>query len=89
MGAIEISKDKIVSSIDKDTEIQYPYHWGAMAFQRDFLSQLNAEMPHTGYGIRECLDNNIHVDYHLTDGDYFDCGTFSEYRRYINFESFS
>jgi hypothetical protein len=89
VGAIEITKDQIVSSVDKDMKNQYPFHWGAMAFQRDFLSQLNVEMPHTGYGIRKCLDGNIHVDYHLTQGDYFDCGTFSEYKRYLNFKSFS
>jgi len=89
VGAIEIKNNKIVSSVDKDAMTQHPYHWGAMAFQRGFLSQLEVEMPHTGYGIKKCIENNVNVDYIFTDGEYFDCGTFSEYRRYINFMNFS
>jgi hypothetical protein len=83
VGAVEIQNQKIVSSIDKDVKVELPFHWGAMAFERKFFSLLEPEMPHTGYVIKKYIERHLDVAWHLTDGDYFDCGTFSEYRRFL------
>jgi hypothetical protein len=84
VGAVEIFQNKVVSSVDKNSEVKYLHHWGAMAFDRTFLELLNYEMPHTGYGIRKFIDARIDIDFFISEGKYFDCGTFSEYQRFIN-----
>ena len=83
VGAVKVDNQKIISSIDKDLHVEHPYHWGAMAFDRQFLSLLEPEMPHTGYVIKKYIEKDLDIAWHLTDGEYFDCGTFSEYRRFL------
>ena len=84
VGAVEIRNNKVIASMDKNSEISYPHHWGAMGFQRSFLNLLNFDMPHVGYGIQKCLEEGINIDFFVTPGQYFDCGTFGEYQRFIN-----
>lgn len=83
VGSIQVENQKITSSIDKDLHVTHPYHWGAMAFDRKFLTMLVPEMPHTGYVIKKYLEKNLDIAWHLTAGEYFDCGTFGEYRRFL------
>lgn len=87
VGIIEIQGDEIVESVDKSSSIFGKYHWGAMSFDRKFLGLLNFEMPHTGYGIRECIKQGIPIGFKITKGEYFDCGTFSEYKRFLMVET--
>lgn len=84
VGSVEIQGDKIIGSVDKSLEHSHPYHWGAMSFNRSFIDVLDIEMPHTGYGIRKCIEAKLSIDFFISTGQYFDCGTFSEYQRYIN-----
>jgi hypothetical protein len=83
VGAIEIQENRVVSTVDKDSNSNLKHHWGAMAFNREFLSLLKPEMPHTGYVIREYLERKMDLNYCIIDGEYFDCGTFPEYKRFI------
>jgi len=87
VGAVAIENRKIVSSVDKDLKTEHPYHWGAMAFDRQFLSLLEPEMPHTGYVISKYIEQDLEINWHLTQGEYFDCGTFAEYRRFLRINS--
>lgn len=84
VGSVQLKDGEIVDSVDKDVHSELPYHWGAMSFNRDFLRVLTPEMPHTGYGIRGFLENNDPITPILVKGEYFDCGTFGEYKRFIN-----
>jgi hypothetical protein len=84
VGSVQVENGKILASVDKDLNSEHPYHWGAMSFNRNFLALLNSEMPHTGYGIRKCLEKQMPITSVITKGEYFDCGTFGEYKRYIN-----
>jgi hypothetical protein len=83
VGSIKIENQKIVSSVDKDFTVEHQYHWGAMYFDRKFLDYLEPEMPHTGYVINKFLEKNFDIEWYLTEGEYFDCGTFEEYRRFL------
>ena len=83
VGAVEIIENNVVSAVDKDADFNHKYHWGAMAFKKDFLSLLTPEMPHTGYVINEYLRRKLKLDFYLVDGQYFDCGTFTEYKKFI------
>jgi choline kinase len=83
VGSVEFENGHILNSIDKNYDSKYPLHWGAMSFDREFISILNYEMPHTGYGIREAIAANLVISASVMTGEYFDCGTFSEYRRFL------
>jgi len=84
VGSIDILDSKVIGSVDKDVHSQYPYHWGAMSFDRKFVELLKPEMPHTGYGIRESISQNLEISAFKIQGEYFDCGTFPEYKRFLN-----
>ncbi len=84
VGSVELDNGQVIASIDKDARSEYPYHWGAMSFNRNFLDLLDPEMPHTGYGIRKCLEIKMPIQSIVLQGEYFDCGTFSEYKRFIS-----
>ena len=87
VGSVEIHQNVITNSIDKSSKIQYRYHWGAMAFNRHYLELLDYGMSSIGYGIKICIERSIEIDYSIFNGDYFDCGTFNEYKRFINNQS--
>jgi hypothetical protein len=40
-------------------------------------------MPQVGYGITPSINAELKVSAHRFSGSYFDCGTFSEYRRFL------
>jgi hypothetical protein len=84
VGAIDLLDGKVVDSVDKDVSSSYLFHWGAMAFDRKFVDLLRHEMPHTGYGIGHAITNELKIGAAVMAGKYFDCGTFSEYKRFLN-----
>jgi hypothetical protein len=84
VGAINLVDGRVVDSIDKDLSSNFQLHWGAMAFDRKFVDLLSPEMPHTGYGIRSAIENELRIGTAVMAGRYFDCGTFSEYKRFLN-----
>lgn len=83
VGSIQFAGGRVLASIDKDIDSEYPLHWGAMSFDRNFIHLLNEAMPHTGYGIRSAIDAKLEISASVINGEYFDCGTFLEYRRFL------
>ena len=83
VGSVEIQGGEIIGSVDKSYEHSHLFHWGAMSFNRSFIDILDIGMPHTGYGIRKYIEAKLSIDFFISTGQYFDCGTFSEYQRYI------
>ena len=82
LGQVQIeggTSGRVLDSKDKDPDCQFPFSWGAMAFDKSTLSLANAEMPHTGYVIQPALPAGIPVEARVLKGRYFDCGTPREY----------
>ena len=81
VGQISLRSDgRVLDSVDKSPESNYPYLWGVMAFSRDvFDGFMKPEDPHTGYGIPRAVSEGLAVTTRLFEGEYFDCGTPSEY----------
>jgi hypothetical protein len=95
LGQVEISMDQtipslgaVLSSEDKNPHCRFPHSWGAMSFDRDVMHLATDEMPHTGYLIPKLLAEGTKVGAKVMSGDYFDCGTPTEYLamlRKVNF----
>jgi len=80
LGQVEITSNGLVSGIqDKDPTCTYPYSWGALAFARKLMDFAKDTDPHIGYAIKTAFLSGEVLTAHATEGDYFDCGTPSEY----------
>jgi hypothetical protein len=80
LGQLDLSPEgQLLSVRDKDPLCSFPLAWGAMAFERDFLRLLDVSMPHVGYGIPPAIASDMAVEVLAISGDYYDCGTPSEY----------
>jgi hypothetical protein len=69
----------VVKAEDKNPACRFEHSWGAMAFDRDVIDFAKDEMPHTGYLIPQLLEKSVPVGAKVMNGEYFDCGTPSEY----------
>lgn len=69
----------ISDSQDKNPNCTYPNSWGAMSFKREVLNLAESTMPHVGYLINPALKNNLPIEGKNFSGEYFDCGTPTEY----------
>lgn len=84
VGSIKLdSKRVVLESADKNSSINFGHHWGAMGFNRKFVEMLEPNMPHVGYGISPSIEAKLKISAYVCNGSYFDCGTFSEYRRFL------
>jgi hypothetical protein len=79
MSGTESSHGFVVKSEDKNPNCRFPFSWGAMAFDRGLIELAKDEMPHTGYMIPKALEQEIPVGASVMEGEYFDCGTPTEY----------
>jgi NDP-sugar pyrophosphorylase family protein len=76
---LEESSGTVMDSQDKNPNCNYEFSWGAMAFNREILKNANVEMPHLGYVINPAITKGQKVTGNNFNGEYFDCGTPSEY----------
>ena len=79
LGQIEIKDGQILQIIDKDPDCEFEYSWGALSFNRKFIDLLEPEMPHVGFAIPKALSHDLTHSTKIMDGEYFDCGTPTEY----------
>ena len=83
LGQVKVINDeekgKIIECIDKNLECTFPLAWGAISFDREFISLGEREMPHVGYLIQPALASGLEVFGFRVEGSYYDCGTPREY----------
>lgn len=84
LGQVNISETSTVIDVqDKSMGCEYPYAWGAMSMDRKFLEYLDPKTAHIGFLIPELLKAKIEVKATVVNGEYYDCGTPTEYIRMI------
>ncbi len=76
---LDESRSRVEDSRDKDPECRYPFSWGALSFDRDFVRFIEPSTPHIGFMIPAALSAGELVSAQVMEGNYFDCGTPSEY----------
>ena len=81
LGQIEldINSSKVISSKDKDPTCDYPFAWGAVAFDRSVSEHIDPASPHIGFIIPEVIRSGKKISAKVMEGSYFDCGTPREY----------
>lgn len=69
----------VLQIIDKKHENGFQHAWGALTFSRKLLKYINISDPHIGYAVKSALLSNEMVSGKIYKGEYYDCGTPSEY----------
>ena len=81
LGQVDVDHSGMVTAmLDKDPNCHYPYSWGALSFRAELASYIRTDHPHVGYAVAEALSQGQRVEGVVMDGQYFDCGTPSEFR---------
>jgi choline kinase len=84
VGSVELAENmKVLRCEDKNTKMDFGQHWGALRFNRAALRLLDPATPHIGFIINPSIEAGLAVEGELMSGEYFDCGTFSEYKRCV------
>lgn len=76
---IDINSSTVISSKDKDPTCDYPFAWGAVAFDRSVTEHIDPASPHIGFMIPEVIRSGKKIRAKVMAGSYFDCGTPVEY----------
>ncbi len=79
LGQVLVNQDNLILDIvDKDYNCDYELAWGCLTFSRDLTKYIDVNDPHIGYALRNAMKSND-LKIQKVEGDYFDCGTASEY----------
>lgn len=79
LGQVDFEDGKALSIKDKEVDCDFDYAWGALTFHRDLMLYSNSSDPHIGYSVKTALKSGEGVGVKVIHGEYFDCGTPSEY----------
>jgi UTP-glucose-1-phosphate uridylyltransferase len=77
--ALDDTNSRVEDSRDKDPDCVFPFSWGAISFDRDFVRFIDPSTPHVGFMIPAALSAGELVHANVIAGTYFDCGTPAEY----------
>jgi hypothetical protein len=72
-------KGRVTKIVDKDYNCDIPFAWGALTFSRNLEKFMNSNQPHIGYAISQSIVDGCEVSSKIIPGNYYDCGTPSEY----------
>lgn len=84
LGQCKIEGDLIKKIIDKDINCKEEYFWGLIMWKPNFNQYIKEKDEHFGVAINRAIDNKLEVGYVIANQEYFDCGTFSEYKTLLN-----
>lgn len=85
LGQVEIdASGQVLAMRDKDKTCKFPFIWGIAKIPGDYFQSLDVKDAHIGIGIEKLLSQGFYVSGLSTGAEYFDCGTFSEYLKFLN-----
>lgn len=79
LGQVKLENGFLVDIVDKDPNCNYEFSWGGLSFRRELLDYCSLEDPHIGYGVKNALLMGKKISATKIEGEYFDCGTPTEY----------
>jgi|694.fasta_scaffold44931_8 hypothetical protein len=84
VGSVDLVQGRVRQVQDKNPELDFGRHWGAIAFNKKALNYLDSDTAHVGFIVNPSIEAGLSVKAQDIDGEYVDCGTFSEYRRLLS-----
>jgi len=83
VGQCDFINGEIVDVVDKDLNCNYEYFWGCLGWTSNMNKYIDPKWGTVGDLIKHAISLNIKVGAVISDGDYYDCGTFDEYFKMI------
>jgi len=86
LGQCKIENNEIIDVIDKNKDCKYEYFWGSIGWNSNMNLCINPEWETIGNLIKKAIELNIKVGTVICDNNYYDCGTYEEYFKFIKKE---
>jgi len=86
VGQCSIINNEITDVIDKDVNCKYPHFWGCIGWNSIMNQYIIPEWETIGNLIKKAIELDIKVGSIVSEGNYYDCGTFDEYFKMIKNE---
>ncbi len=80
------SNGRLTNVVDKNPECKLPFFWGSLMWKNSFNKFLEIDDLHFGDTLNRAIENGMKIGVVYAEGDYFDCGTFEEYKELLNKE---
>ena len=85
VGQVDILNGSVIDMKDKDPSCDYEYMWGALSMDLVAIKKLDKEKIHPGLDLENIIDlEEITMNAHIINGEYFDVGTIAGYKKLIN-----
>jgi hypothetical protein len=84
LGQVKIDDNGLVVDLkDKTHDCVFPQIWGLAKLPGDLLLKSEVRDAHIGISIEKLLRTGVQVGSALNTAEYFDCGTFNEYKKFL------
>ena len=87
VGQCRIENNNITDIVDKDIHCNYHYFWGCIGWKSSLNKYIDPEWETIGNLVKKSIDLGISIGYIINEGNYYDCGTYSEYFTMIKTEN--
>jgi hypothetical protein len=88
LGQVEVSATgRVLSMQDKTVGCPFPAIWGIAKIPGLMLTDLDILDPHIGIGLEKIVAKGQFVSGVMNEAQYYDCGTFAEYSKYLTQKS--
>ena len=85
LGQVDIdSTGKVISMKDKTLNCTFPAIWGLAKVPGAMLTDLDISDAHIGIGLEKRVTEGEYVSGVMNSAEYYDCGTFTEYRLFLS-----
>jgi hypothetical protein len=86
VGQVKLNFREIESVIDKEANCNYPWMWGAIMCNFEFIKKLNLKNQHPGIDLSHMNLNGLNYTSAKINGSYIDAGTLSGYKKILDFK---
>ncbi len=84
LGQVKIDDHGLVVDLkDKSPDCVFPQIWGLAKLPADLLLKSEVKDAHIGISIEKLLRTGVRVGSAPNTAEYFDCGTFDEYKKFL------
>jgi hypothetical protein len=85
LGQVLFDEDNnLIDVVDKNKDCNYEWAWGTIIWNNKFINYMDSSKSHIGYALMPSLKNGLKIKICKSNSNYYDCGTFSEYKDLIN-----
>jgi hypothetical protein len=86
VGQCNILGDAVIDIQDKNSNCTYEYFWGIIGWNAKLNTHIDPTWPTIGNLVNRALELNIKIGCIICDSNYYDCGTYAEYFKFIKTE---